>query len=463
MNIKAILFRSILTIAIFSFSNCSKDGEPSPEVLEETDELGPIVECSSCTYTVPSDATVVDGQTLGIKPGDVICLKSDHAYKNIVFRNIVGSASDPVIITNCGGQIVTLNATGKGFAIKTQQSKYFRITGGSGTPHGINLNGGFQSLHLDMFSTNFEADHIEISNSGFAGIMAKTDPTCDDATIRGNFIMRDISLHHNYVHDTAGEGFYIGHTFYLGANTPCGTRLPHVIEGVKIYKNVVMNTGWDGIQVGSAPNGAKVYYNKVENYGVKNEIYQNNGVQFGAGAPGEFYGNLVKDGPGAGLIILENAENFVHDNVFVNNGGDAIFCDERTAVGPGFKFINNTIINPGENGIRIYAEKVPMNIVFNNIIVNPGKYSTYTYPRTGDDAYVFLLSKTVKAEISNNHTTNDINSLKFADAGAHDYRLSNSSPVIDKGKDIKSYNIELDFQQLPRLKGAAYDIGACEF
>jgi hypothetical protein len=464
MNLKSILFGSVMSMAVFALSNCSDDGEPSISGIPyDTTAIGPVVECSSCTYTVPSKTTLVDGKELGIKPGDIICLNSNNIYKNIVFRNIVGSASAPVLITNCGGQVVTLDATDKGFGIKTQQSKYFRITGGSGTPYGIKVIGGYQSVHLEMFSTNFEVDHLEISNSGFAGIMAKTDPTCDDATLRGNFVMYDISLHHNYVHDTGGEGFYIGHTFYLGASTPCGVRLPHVIEGLKIFNNVVRNTGWDGIQVGSTPKGAKVYHNKVENYGVKNEIYQNNGVQLGAGAPAEFYGNLIKDGPGMGLIILENAENFAHDNVFINTGADGIFCDERSADGPGFKFINNTIINPGANGIKIYAEKVPMNIVLNNIIVNPGNYSTYTYPRAGDDAYVFLLSKAVKAEISNNYLTRDINSLKFANAGGHDYRLTSSSPVIDKGYDIKSYDIAVDFLQLPRLSGTAYDIGAFEY
>jgi hypothetical protein len=368
------------------------------------------------------------------------------------------------VIKNCGGAVI-LNAAGKQYAMKTELSKYFRISGGSGSTYGIKLSGGHLGLVLDKLTTNVEVDHLEIANPGFAGIMAKTDPVCGDNTaLRGNFVMRDVSLHHNYVHDTGGEGFYVGNSFYTaGVNTSCGVKMPHIIEGVKIYNNIVKNSGWEAIQVGSTPNGAEVYNNRIENYGVKNVKYQKNGVQFGEGAPGKFYGNFIKGGKGIGLFLLGNAENFVHDNVFVNTGEDGIFCDERDAVGTGFKFINNTIINPGLNGIRIYAEKVPMNNVINNIIVNPGSYSTYTYPRTGNDAYVYLLGKNVRVQMANNHFTRDINTVKFKNAASFDYGLTSSSPVVNKGYNIATYGILLDFNLQSRLKSTAYDIGACEY
>ena len=417
-----------------------------------------------CTYVVPSNTPLVDAKALGLKPGNVICLKASYTYANLLFRNVIGTAIAPIVIKNCGGT-VTLNAAGKSYAMKTELSKYFRITGGNGTTYGIKLSGGAQGLMLDKLSTNVEVDHLEIANPGFAGIMAKTDPTCTDNTaLRGVFVMRDVSLHHNYVHDTGGEGFYVGNSFYTsGMNLSCGVRMPHTIEGIKIYNNIIKNSGWEAIQVGSAPKGAEVYNNRIENYGTKNVLYQKNGVQFGEGAPGKFYGNFIKGGRGIGLFIIGNAENFVHDNVIVNTGQDGIFCDERNAVGAGFKFINNTIINPGTNGIRIYAEKVPMNNVLNNIIVNPGSYSSYKYPRTGNDAYVYLLGKTVPVQLANNHFTRDISSMKFQNISAFDYRLTSASPVINKGYNIATYNILLDFNLFTRLKGTAYDIGACEY
>ncbi len=409
----------------------------TPEVTQEataTTMAATTTVCSTCTYVVPSNTYKVDGNALGLKPGDVICLSSANKYANIVFVNINGTAEQPITITNCGGT-VTINGTGKSFGLKTENSKYFRITGSSAATYGIKIAGSNLGITLDKLSTNFEVDHIETYNIGFAGIMAKTDPTCDDATIRGNFTMRDISLHHNYVHDTGGEGFYVGNSFYMNGvnNATCGVRLPHAIEGAKIYNNIVKNSGWEGIQVGSATVGAAIYNNTIENYGTKNV---NQPTQRFADRRRNWWAyviiTLIKTGPGNGMVVLGLGDNVIHDNIIVNAGAIGIFCDERYTPGPGFKFLNNTIIAPGQDGIRIYADLVPMNVIMNNIIVSPGSYGTYKSPRTTADAYVYKLSNNVKLTMSNNYFTQDIASVKFVNATAANFRLVSGSPAINK-------------------------------
>ena len=57
--------------------------------------------CAECTYVIPEDATVVDGAELGIKAGDVICLKSTFKYKAVEVVNVEGTADAPVVIANC--------------------------------------------------------------------------------------------------------------------------------------------------------------------------------------------------------------------------------------------------------------------------------------------------------------------------------------------------------------------------
>ncbi|MBT1703672.1 right-handed parallel beta-helix repeat-containing protein [Chryseosolibacter indicus] len=449
---------AILVCITFLFSQCNDEEVlPQDEINDPTISATATNDCG-CTYTVPvsTKTSTVDGKTLGIKPGNVICLKGGATYGNIVFKNIRGTASAPVVIKNCGGT-VTINGTGTYFGIKTQLSSFFRITGGTGTTYGIKVNGGHHSVTLEYLTTNVEFDHVEVANSGFSGIMAKTDPSCDDATIRGNFVMKDVRLHDNYVHDTQGEGFYVGHTFWSkGVNTSCGVRYPHPIEGLKIYNNVVRNSGWEAIQVGSTPSGSEVYNNKIYNYGVKNELYQNHGVQFSEAGIGKFYGNFIKGGKGNAVMIIGNPQNFVHDNVIINAGEDGIFCEDRS-IGAGFHFVNNTIINPGGNGIRIYADEVKMNYVYNNLIVNPGAYA-----KNGEKAFIFLLSKAVPVKMLNNYQTRDISSLKFASPSSDNFALTSSSPVVNKGTSISTLNIPVDYIQKPRLKGTAYDIGAYE-
>lgn len=465
----SLLAKAVSFIVLCLFSQCSEEDLllTSAKDLSVASTSGTTTTATGdcgCTYTVPASAYRIDAQALGLKPGAVICLKAGVAYKNLVFKNVRGTAAAPIIIKNCGGT-ANINGSGQWFGIRTEYSSFFRITGGTASgSYGIRINGGRQSLHLDLLTTNVEVDHVEIFNSGFSGVMAKTEPSCDDATIRGHFVMRNVILHDNYVHDTGAEGFYVGHNFYnTGVSTPCGTRLPGTLEGVKIYNNIIKNSGWESIQVASTPKGAEVYNNRIENYGVKNTQYQNHGVQFGEGGVAKFYGNLINGGKGNGVMIIGTAENFSYNNVIVNTGAHGIFCDDRTATGAGFKIINNTIVNSGQDGIRLYADNVPMNVVYNNVIVNPKSYSTYKYPRTGNDAYIYVLNKSVKIQSLNNYFTRDINAARFVNPAALNYALRSGSPAINKGLNIATYNIPVDFALKARLNGVAYDIGAYEF
>lgn len=115
------------------------------------------------------------------------------------------------------------------------------------------------------------------------------------------------------------------------------------------------------------------------------------------------------------------------------------------------------------DGIRIYADNVPMNLVYNNIIVNRKSYSSYKYPRSGNDAYVYRLGKSVKVQKLNNYFTRNISTLKFVSPTTSNYALKSGSPAINEGTNIAKYNIPFDYAQKSRLSGAAYDTGANEY
>lgn len=459
----------VLLIALTSFTKCTDEALISNTTIQTTAGLNYATsgmstsdDCASCTYVVPAGASIVDGAVLGLKPGDVIGLDARVRYGSLHFKNIVGTLDNPIIIRNCGG-VTTIDGTGKGFSIKTDRSAHFRITGGNVKNfYGIVVTGGHMGIQLGGLSTHFEVDHVEVGNSGFAGIMAKTDPGCDEATWRGNFLMKGVSLHNNYIHDTGGEGIYAGNSFFMGMDTPCGVKLPHEIHYIRIFGNILRNTGWEAIQLGCATKGASIHANTIENYGTANVKVQNNGIQIGAGTGGVCYNNLIKGGTGNGIIVMGLGDNVLYNNVIDHAGNFGIFCDERYTTGEGFKFINNTILSPGSDGIRLYADEVAMNVVVNNIISNPGSYYTYTYPRKPEDAFLYLLNKKVKAEISNNYFTMDMGNTPLRNVAASDYYMASEVPVIDQGADISAYNIKTDFNYKPRLKGAGYDIGAVE-
>src|SRR5690606_6515763 len=227
----------------------------------------------------------------------------------------------------------------------------------------------------------------------------------------------------------------------LGYQLSCGIKLPHTIEGSKIYDNKVTYTGWDGIQLGCATKNAEVYGNTIENFGTKKKADQNYGILLASGTGGVCHSNYIKGGTGTSLTAFGLADNKIFNNVIVNSAKTGIFCDERTdTFGAGYKVMNNTIINPKEVGIRIYSEKVPMNVVTNNIVVNPGMFSTY-----GESAFIMKLKSVTKIDLSNNYTTRKIGDVKFVNAGAFNFRLTSGSPAVNKGKTISSYKITNDF------------------
>jgi hypothetical protein len=59
------------------------------------------VPCASCTYVVGTGETTVDGQELGFKPGNVICLKKALKYSSLDFVNMEGTEESPITIGYC--------------------------------------------------------------------------------------------------------------------------------------------------------------------------------------------------------------------------------------------------------------------------------------------------------------------------------------------------------------------------
>jgi len=406
-----------------------------------------------CTYTVKSSDWQVDGTKFAA--GSVICIPAGKRGA-LLLKNFKGTVDKPIIIINKGGQVTLTAALTAGYTFKTSNCQYFKIRGdgAAGVKYGFVVDGGNIGMTMDDLSSDFEIQNVEVRNSGFAGIMAKTDPTCDIATQRGHFTMKNVLLHDNYVHKTGGEGFYVGNSFYAdGVSASCGKVLPGDVVNAKIYNNLTDSTGCEGIQVGSAVTGCEIYGNTVKTPGTTPfGPGQNNGIQLGEGTGGKCYNNLVKDAPGNGIIVLGLGDNLVFNNIIINSGDNGIFADSRYTPGPNFQFINNTIINYASNGIKLDSELIPMNTVINNVIINAG---------TG--AAVFAKSKDVKLTSSNNYIGKDINTCKFTDFDAGDFHLLPSSPLIDAGKDVSSYGVTFDYYKTARPVGNAFDIGVTEY
>ncbi len=466
----------ILALSL-TFTQCQMDDEVI--VLEESvaatddskNESNPI-SCAECDFIV--DSYVTDGQALGVKPGDVICLNSNVAYSRLVFRNIVGTRNEPVLIKNCGG-VATIYSDAA-FGLKFEHSKDFKLIGdGSADDYGIKVTTekGFY-ITMENFTTDFEIAHVEVAGalpngigdrSGFAGIGVKTSPyqDCDLFTdpTRQAWIMRDVSIHDNYIHDTGGEGIYMGHGFYKGrVESKCSSMTySHSIKGVKIYDNLIENVGYDGMQIKNANQNVEVFDNIIRNYGTKNHSAHNEGLFIGEGTSGKFYGNIVENGTGNGCQIQGLGNLDIFNNLFVSSGGHGIYVTHGEFVvrlkDGYFNIFNNTVLNSGEYGFIFYNDDGGPKRFVNNLVAGAG----------------VLTKNGAKLEMDNNNLFfENLNEVGFHQSlvncetsNTNPYSLSINSSCVDAGADLSSFGIVDDLEKAGRPSGISFDIGAFEF
>jgi hypothetical protein len=427
------------------------------------------------SFKITPTQTFLDGQALGIQPGDTV-LFQPGLWRNLKVRNIVGSPSQPIVFINDKGPVQIGNKDFY-YALVFEKSRYFKITGTGSKQdkYGITIIGTQKGsgLSLNTKCSDFEIEFVEVRNTGFAGIAAKTDPTCDSTTWRGNFVMQNVKIHDNYIHDTGGEGMYIGNTKYSGMTRTCDGQkkkvLAHEIKNLRVYNNRVENTGWDGMQISMAGENCEIYGNTIRNFGAAKKPAQDNGIVIGGGTTGKLYNNKISEGTGNGIALFGLGENYLFNNLILNVGVDGIFVQDNHTVKPGWGFhiLHNTIINSGRNGIRMYSEESSGNEFSNNIILNPGAFNEYQnmVSLKPVDAYIFVIrDRKIDVVLSNNFFEQDISKVGFQNVQAEDFQLTGKSPCKDAGKPIAYSNgMENDFIGTNRNQSGPPDIGMFEF
>jgi hypothetical protein len=417
-----------------------------------------IVSAQEYDHFIRLTQTTFDAAAAGVQPGDVVCLEAGIRTGALILRNFQGTAEAPVLIKNCGGKTVfsiprNPDNTRFGYGVLVLNSSHIRLTGSGDTAHtyGIDVSGPVMGVSVGGLSEeNIEVDHISVHDVGFAGIMVKTDPTCDPATWRENFEMRNVRVHDNYVYFTeAGEGFYIGFTFSDGYEITCDgekiTVYGHLITDLEVYNNRTEDTGSEGIQIGSSP-GARIHHNVVIDAGVRPFAdFQNNGVQIGYHEV-TVYNNWVQDARAVGLIFFGTG-HAAYNNVIVNAGSHGTYADDR-AVGSGFVYLHNTVVNAGADGFRLSYDETTISIVKNNLIVNPGGKHLEIPP-------------SVEADVSHNLQLATVEEAGFINGADHNYRLKADSPAVDAG--INLPEVVFDYDDISRPQGALPDAGAHEW
>lgn len=442
---------------------------------------------------------IVWGKDLNILPGSTICIKSG-TYKALRFYDIVGTKEQPITVKNCGGKVNILAPSYSG--ISFQRSSNFRLTGAGvpGLERGIVLvmtNRFSSAIYMENYTTDFEIDHIEIDKTGFAGIMAKTDPYCDKPGTwrRNGFVMKNIKIHDNKINNIGGEGIYLGYTggYKVTTRKSCaGTPIfGHWLENVEIYDNVINKTGLDGIQVNLVRKNCKIYNNQITNYATKGIGFQNFGMSLGGGEYEVFNNFIINgangsggDGNGIQLISAQSGTE-IYNNIIDRVKFHGIFIHQRHKFeNPdiGYKIFNNTIINPELSGIHynsqitqsedtseigLQQDDVPVYMV-NNLIVDPGNdfSKTNTWKKSGESFIDFnnrSTAENMKLYAFKNYFTRNLDALGLDNKDNAVYAIiDEKSPLVDAGMDITGWDLTFDILFNARLQGNNVDIGAYE-
>ena len=407
------------------------------------------------------DKPVIDGRgnASAVKPGDTIYI-SASTRQYILLRSLHGTSAKPILVQNLGGIVILTNSN---YGIKFDTCSWIRCIGTADPgSYGFVISVVNAGVAIQGLSSCIEVAGVEISAASWTGIVAKTDPDCSFKSTRGNFIMRNISIHDNYLHNIADEGMYIGHSYFSGYTIHCNGKdtlvYPHLIRGLRIYNNRVENTGWDGIQVSCADSACFVNNNFIHLDSQSEASGQMSGFLLGGGSSCNCFSNFIKDGKGDGIDELGQGGNYIYNNLIVNPGKNfsgsgqkhGIYIGTQTpAAGRGYQIVFNTIVSPRTNGIDFRSTSALNSVASDNIIADvPG-------------SYIKLAPGTTLVQQDNLQVA-AVSDVKFINPSADNYDLQPSSPAVNKGSAVSGLPLNTDIIGRFRPWPWKYDIGAFE-
>ncbi len=439
------------------------------------------------SYLIDIDKLYIDATDQAyknIKPGDTLLFAAGNR-NYLLIKNFQGQPGKPIVMMNTGGEIII--DTDHYYGISIQNCRYFKFTG-TGAPnktYGVQIkrvaNGG--GIGIGDLSSDFELDHVSVENCLIGGIYAKTDPDCSLTSVRSAFTQYNTNIHDNYIANVGNEGLYVGSSSYRGQTVNCNGNdvvlMPGLLEGVKIYNNIIRYSGWDGIQVSSASKNCQIYNNTVLFDSQSETASQMSGILIGGGSKCDCYNNYISQGKGDGIESHGLGGYRIFNNIIVDAGLSfkpndmtqmkyGIFVtDISVQKDSAFYIQHNDIINPKSEGIRFSSVNSKNNLIASNVIINPGNFDYYENGNTsfkGKDAYIMFQYTQSEAIIKNNYLARNAFSVGFSSPtmnSPNDFKLVAGSLLID-ATDIDG-KIRFDFSGFPRPLGVKSDIGAFEY
>jgi parallel beta-helix repeat protein len=379
----------------------------------------------ACDITLPTSVTRIEGGD--VSPGQTICLEPGRRA-GLDLRNVAGTRREPIVIRTVGGPVVLSSDLSRYATLDIRTSRYVVVSGLDDTARcgatasadnqhcGIIVEGGNLGVVANQGSHDIRLEGIEVRDTERAGFALRS--YARNGFYRGEWIVQNLMMVDNYIHDVGTEGAYIGSSSYDEGDDP-------TLEGVHVSRNLVIRSGWDGIQVGSAENRCEISSNIVIQAAIDYGDDQRTGIINNRGSTCDIVGNIVLESAGEGIYVQGNGGNTIANNVVVRPGvlvaddSDGIRVVEGSQLGEPLRIVHNTIVDSDSNAIKISGEGNVGSLVANNLLVIGG----------GDQIDAGELRIITKG----NKKLLGIPSDLFVDRGVHNFEIVQTTDLIEPG------------------------------
>lgn len=413
-----------------------------------------------CDHVLDGSVVKADGagEFSSVEPGDVVCLQPGRRPPLKLF-GFQGEPGRPIIFINRGG-VVEIAGTADDYAgINIKDSEFIRVTGsGVGETCGAGFEEDEQTCGIVIEGTgrgvagtertgHLEVDHVEIRDTEKSGISVKTN---EGGIRREDWVQQQTFLHHNFIRRTGTEGIYLGGSSYEDGIEP-------LLEGVDVSANLIVDTGWDGLQVGSAVADCTIRHNRVVRASLLDLDNQRSGIIVNRGSTCDVVANTVLDSVSRAIYVQGNGGNRIYNNLIVRAGLESVEPGDGIVISTGSNTDNsvfvwhNTIVEVGRSGIRFKNEGGASNQIANNLIAG--------FAGTDEGAVAIDSGGFDNVDIWANLSFPDPEEAGF---DGDSYRLSATSPALDRGFLLDFAGLRLDLDGADRPLGELPDIGALE-
>ena len=292
---------------------------------------GPVLACDH-SVGIPAGGPapqVIDGATLDaggpVPAGALVCVQAgSYDRGKLEFRNFIGRAGQPIRIMNNAGVVEVSDGR---LYLNDSQHVEFAGDGDAGASHGFRVVAGAeegfsirQSAQGRPPIQGIHAHHVEVFYRDAFGPQAVGVHNVEKVPAPDP--IHDVRLSHFYIHRghdgmgqrTGGyqEGFYINSSFYDLEPVP-------QLSGIRIDHSLVVDPGWDGIQIGAAEGDCEIDHNVILRDSRYRRTDQNAGVMIAKGSSCNVHHNRILGGNGPGIYHQGNGDR--NGTARVEDGG----------------------------------------------------------------------------------------------------------------------------------------------